>query len=690
LTAGPEGSKICAVKQVESLAGQAVPEQGKIMAQNGSDEQSTLLEKVRQTVVGAPRNIKDPSIFHKLSLVPLLAWVGLGADGLSSSSYGPEEAFRTLGRHTYLAVFLALATTLTVFIISYAYSRIIEHFPHGGGGYIVATHTLGPKAGVLSGSALLVDYMLTITVSIAASGDALFSFLPMGMHPFKIYFELFLIVLLIVLNLRGVKESVSVLAPIFIVFVLTHVFLIGYGILSHLPQIVPVVHGIKSDFNAGLSSLGGLGMLALFLRAYSLGGGTYTGIEAVSNGMQIMREPKVQTGKKTMLYMAVSLAFTASGLFFCYLLLKVTPGQGKTLNSILANTLYGGWSIGYVLSLVTILSEGAILFVAAQAGFIDGPRIMANMATDSWLPHRFASLSERLTMHNGILLMGGASILLLFYTHGSITSLVTMYAINVFLTFSLSEIGMSTYFIRNRRREKLWKKHLPVHVTGFVLCFTILVVTSYEKFLEGGWMTLMITAAFVMLCYLIRRHYLNVKRAVRKLDELLMDIPTSRKPNLEKPNVQEMTAIQLVSDYSGFGVHTILSVIRNFPNLYKNFIFASVAVVDSGSFKGIEEMKNLEAATRATLQKYVDLARHLGFAADWRYAVGTDVVETASRLCKDIKREFPRSTVFTGKLTFRREKFYHKILHNETAFAIQRQLHWDEIASVTLPIRMDL
>jgi len=660
------------------------------MIPNGSDEQASLIEKLRQTVIGAPRNIKDPSIFHKISLVPLLAWIGLGADGLSSSSYGPEEAFRALGPHTYLAVFLALATSLTVFIISYAYSRIIEHFPHGGGGYIVATHTLGSKAGVVSGSALLVDYMLTITVSIAACGDALFSFLPLGFHDYKIFFELFLIAVLIIMNIRGVKESVTMLAPIFIVFVLTHVFMIGYGILSHLPQIVPVVQSIKGNFNIGLSSLGGLGMLALFLRAYSLGGGTYTGIEAVSNGLQIMREPKVQTGKRTMLYMSTSLAFTASGLFLCYLLLKVTPGTGKTLNTILANALYGNWSIGYILALVTILSEGALLFVGAQTGFIDGPRVMANMAIDSWFPHRFAALSERLTMQNGVLLMGGASIFLLLYTGGKISNLVVMYAINVFMTFSISEIGMSTYFIKNRKREVYWKKHLPVHMTGFVLCFTILIITSYEKFREGGWMTLLITLAFVSLCYLIRGHYNKVKKAVRKLDDLLMDFPTSRKANMEKPNPQDMTAIQLVSEYNGFGVHTVLSVIRNFPNLYKNFIFASVAVVDSGSFKGIEEMKNLENSVKATLQKYVDLTRKLGFAAEYRYAVGTDMVETATELCKSIKSEFHRSTVFTGKLTFRHEKFYHKILHNETAFAIQRHLHWDEITSMTMPIRLDL
>ncbi len=147
---------------------------------------------------------------------------------------------------------------------------------------------------------------------------------------------------------------------------------------------------------------------------------------------------------------------------------------------------------------MTILSEGALLFVAAQAGFIDGPRIMSNMAIDSWLPHRFASLSERLTMQNGVLLMGGAAILLLFYTGGKISALVVMYSINVFMTFSLSQIGMSTYFIRNRKKEMHWKQHLPVHMAGFILCFTILVITSYEKFREGGWMTLLITLAFVI------------------------------------------------------------------------------------------------------------------------------------------------------------------------------------------------
>jgi amino acid transporter len=639
-------------------------------------------------IFGKPKDVKDPTIYHKLALVPLLAWIGLGADGLSSSAYGPEEAYRALGPHTYLSLFLALGTAITVFIISYAYSRIIEHFPTGGGGYIVATHTLGEKAGVLSGCALLVDYMLTITVSIASCGDALFSFLPLSFHEFKIVFELMLILTLIVLNIRGVKESVTFLAPIFIIFVLTHIFMIGYGVLSHLPQVGQVAGELKANFNIGLSTLGGVGMLALFLRAYSLGGGTYTGIEAVSNGLQIMRDPKVHTGKRTMLYMSTSLAFTAGGLFICYLLLKVSPIEGRTLNSILASALYGNWSFGYTLAIVTIFSEGALLFVAAQTGFIDGPRVMANMAVDSWFPHRFASLSERLTMQNGVLLMGGAAIFLLFYTRGVISHLIVMYSINVFLTFSISEIGMSSYFIRNRKREVHWKKHLPVHMTGFVLCFTILIITSYEKFREGGWVTLVITSAFIFLCYVIRSHYRKVKQAVKELDELLLDIGTSRKANTEKVDPHKTTAIQLVNGYNGFGIHTFLSIVKNFPNIYNNFIFVSVAVVDSGSFKGSEAVAQLELSIEEELKKYVQLARKLGFAADYRFATGTDVVETAVNLCKSFKSEFSKSTVFTGKLVFRKEKFFHRMLHNQTAFAIQNQLHWDEITSVILPIRM--
>ncbi|MCX5800144.1 MAG: APC family permease [Candidatus Eisenbacteria bacterium] len=661
---------------------------GGIVSSDGSESQVSGLARTWRAIAGAPRQLKDPKVVHKMSLIPLLAWIGLGADGLSSSSYGPEAAFRALGSHTYLAVLLGLATALTVFIISYAYSRIIEHFPHGGGGYVVATHMLGKNAGVVSGSALLVDYILTATVSIVACVDAIFSFLPMEFHSYKVPIACFLCVILIVLNIRGVKESISVLAPIFIVFVVTHVLMLLDGVLTHTDRFVPLANEFNSGVARDLSTIGIWGLLALFFRAYSLGGGTYTGIEAVSNGLQIMREPKVQTGKKTMLYMAVSLAFTAGVLFLCYGLVDIKPVVGKTLNAALADRLFAGWPVGGWIAFVTILAEGALLLVGAQTGFVDGPRVMSNMAMDSWFPRRFANLSERLSMQNGVLIIGLASIALMIYTRGSVAALVVMYSINVFVTFSLSQLGMSRFYVRRRKEDPKWKRHLSVHLVGLVLCATILIITTIEKFTAGGWLTFLITALVVAGCYLVHRHYAKVQRGIAKLDEILLDFPTYGPINTSPLDPNEWTAIQLVSGYNGPAVHTLLSIIKNFPGTYKNIIFGSVAVVDSGAFKGAEGIDALEQSVNRDLEKCVDLTRKLGFAADYRMIVATDVVDGAMHLCEGIVKEFPKSVVFTGQVTFRLPKFYDRIFHNETAFAVQRRLQWRGITSVILPIRV--
>ncbi|MCX6565451.1 MAG: amino acid permease, partial [Candidatus Aminicenantes bacterium] len=580
-------------------------------------------------------------------------------------------------------------TDFTVYVISYSNSRIIEYFPSGGGGYIVAGRTLGEKFGVVSGAALLVDYMLTITVSIVSCGDALFSFFPVAWQSYKIPFDLAAILILVILNLRGVKESVQFLAPIFIVFVLTHLLLIGYGIMSHIGQIGAVASQIRTDYRTGLLTLGGGGMLLLFLRAFSMGGGTYTGIEAVSNGLQILREPRVQTGKKTMVYMAISLAFTAGGILLCYLLLKVSPVQGQTLNAVLAGKVFGGWSFGGLLGVVTIFSEGALLLVGAQTGFVDGPRVIANMASDYWFPHRFASLSDRFTIQNGVVLMGSAAILLLIYSRGHIQTLVVMYSINVFMTFSLSELGMSKFFIKHRKTDPKWKKHLPVHLTGLTVCLTVLTITTIEKFPVGGWLTLLITSLVIALCYLTKAHYNKVRSGVRELDELL-DLPIDGPVNHDPVNRKATTAIQLVNGYNGFGVHTFLSILRSFRGLYKQFVFVSVAEVDVSAFKGTEEVRKLEEATRQALAKYVDLARRLGFPAESRFDLGTDIAQTASGLAESVARDFPDSIVFAGQSVFRQPGMIHRLLHNETAFAVQQQLRWKGITTVILPIRINI
>jgi amino acid transporter len=652
-----------------------------------------IAARFKRAIIGAPRDIKDPSVFHRISLIAFLAWVGLGADGLSSSAYGPDESFRALGTHTYLAIGLALATAFTIFIISYAYSRIIEHFPFGGGGYVVASKLLGPKYGVVSGAALLVDYVLTISVSIASGADQVFSVLPQHFVSYKIIVVTLTIVVLMLLNLRGVKESVKILMPIFLLFLITHVVLIFGGIGFHLTEASHVAAEMKQGFNSGLSTLGAAGMFALFIRAYSMGAGTYTGIEAVSNGIQIMREPKVDTARRTMFYMATSLALTAGGIMLCYLFFHVTPESGKTMNAVLLERFAGGWSlgsfpVGNIFVVVTLGAEAALLFVAAQAGFIDGPRVMSNMAMDSWLPHRFTSLSDRLTMQNGVFLISGASILTLVFTKGHTSTLVLMYSINVFLTFSLSEMGMVRYWIRNRQKYPDWPKHIIIHLIGLVLCLSILTISLVEKFTEGGWVTLVVTLALIGLCIVIKRHYDNVNLHLKRLDDILSNIPpvTTEAPKKTDPRAQ--TAVLFVKEYGGLGIHSFLSIQRLFPNHFKNYIFVSVNVVDAGSLKGAADLDQAIDETEGSLKKYVSLANQMGFAADFRLGVGTEVLVEAERICTEVAKEYPRSIFFAAKLVFQKERWYQPFLHNETAYAFQSRLQFAGLNSMVLPVRV--
>ena len=675
-------------------------------------EQPDRLTRLWRRLFGAPRDVQDPGIFHKISLIAFLAWVGLGADGLSSSAYGPAEAFKNLvarnpltGRmegQWYLAIFLALATATTVFVISYAYSRVIEQFPHGGGGYVVATKLLGRQAGVVSGCALLVDYILTITVSVAAGGDALFDLLPGALRTnldLKLLCEVTVLGALLVMNLRGVKESVEAVAPIFLVFVITHLFLIVVGIGTHAVRVPEVTQQVTTGLQEGWHTFGRWGLFVIFLRAFALGGGTFTGIEAVSNGITIMREPKVQTGKRTMMYMAASLAFTASGILVCFLLFDVQtffglPGgeqAGMTLNGVLAERFAGGWHLGSfplgsVFVKLTMVSEAALLFVAAQTGFVDGPRVMSNMAIDSWLPHRFASLSDRLTTKDGVILMGCAATALLLLTRGRVDTLVIMYSINVFATFSLTEMGMCRFWIRSRGKHQDWVRHISVHVVGLILCLTILTITVVEKFEQGAWKTLLITCLLVGACTWVRGHYRTVELRVRELDRHLLDLEPVRRRGGE-PDPRKPTAVLLVRDYGGMGMHLLLSLQRMFPGYYRNVIFVSVAVIDSGHFKGKEEISALRTQVEESLAKFVDLARRQGLNAGSATMVTTDPVDGLYRVCVDLAKKYPRVMFFGGKLIWKRESWWQRILHNETAYQVQRRLQWKGLPMTVLPLR---
>ncbi len=683
------------VAPIEALDNNADPGAGS--GPTPEDEGPTVPDRLKTLIIGKPRDLADRSIFTHISLIAFLAWVGLGADGLSSTSYGPDEAFKHLGGHRYLAVFLALAIAATVFIISACYSHIIELFPSGGGGYLVASKLLGRRIGVVAGCALVVDYVLTVAVSIAAAGQALFGLLGPGWleSEWKVYTELITIAFLILLNLRGVKESIQVLLPIFLLFLLTHFLLITGALSWNFSAGADLSRQIVADMTRDLHDpqYGILGMVTALLFAYSLGAGTYTGIEAVSNSMQVMREPRVATGQRTMRYMAWSLALTAGGLIVAYLLLNVPTSGDEPRNLVLTQIFIGELGLrshwlGSWFLWTTLLSEGALLIVAAQAGFIGGPRLLASMAQDSWVPRWFANLSERLATHNGILLMGVAALAALWYTQGDVYTLVIMYSINVFVTFSLSMIGMSRYWYSVRKRHPLWRRRLALFLIGGVLCVSILVITVSEKFDQGAWKTVAATGLCVGLCFLVNRYYVRVGDGLRKLDEMLDQLGTLGDPNMAEPDPSQPAAVILVGGYSGLGIHTMLNAIRFAPDHFKSFVFVSVGVIDSGNFKGSGAIEDLQEYCKKSLEQYVDLGRRLGMPSMSLYSVGTDAVDELEHDCRGIAKKFPKATFFAGQLVFQKDTWLHRLLHNQTAYSLQRRLQWAGVPMVILPTRV--
>ena len=652
-----------------------------------------FVDKLGEAVIGKPRDPLNPEAKQNIALVAFLAWISLGADGLSSICYGPEAAFLALGQYTHFGLYLAAATFLTVFIIALAYNQVIELFPTGGGGYKVATQLLGSKAGLVSGSALLVDYVLTIAISIAAGVDALFSLLPASAQAYKLTTEIGLGILLIVFNLRGMKESIKVLLPIFLGFILTHAFLIAYGIVAHaegLPRLIPDTIVETQQLT---QQMGWVFAASLFLRAYSLGGGTYTGLEAVSNNVNMLSEPRVRTGKYTMFYMACALGFTAGGIILLYLLWNVQHVPHQTLNAVTFTAIIASWQLDPTLShgllAVVLLLETGLLFVACNTGFQGGPTVLANMAVDSWVPRQFRNLSGRLVTQNGIFLMGLGAIGILLWTDGDVSVLVVLYSINVFLTFSLSLLGLCRHWWHNRYDEPHWKSRLLLSLLGFMVAGGILVVTVVEKFTEGGWLTLLITSLFIGVCAMIKNHYEQVRRQLHTIDALYAPRPSWGEDLPEPPlDSEQATAIFLVGKNRGLGMYALKWLNELFPGHFKNFVFISVGEVDAESYGGKGALRSLQYQIENSLRYYVNYCHYQGWAAASYSAYGTDAEAELERLTASVVERYPNSVCLASKLIFNSENWFISWLHNHTAIAMQRRLHLREIQMIITPIKI--
>ena len=652
--------------------------------------------KLRNFLFGNPRDFFDKETRRSISLVAFLAWVGLGADGISSSCYGPEEAFVALGNHTELAIYLAIATALTVFIISYAYTQVIELFPNGGGGYRVATRLLGRYAGLVSGSALIVDYVLTISISIASGIDAIFSFLPKDFQGAKLIMAIISVGFLAILNLRGMKESIKFLLPIFLGFIFTHFFLIIHGIIAHGYGIQILIPQATAEVSEMKSSMGWVFVLSIFLKAFSMGGGTYTGLEAVSNNVNTLSEPRVRTAKITMFLVAISLAFMAAGIILLYLLWGVGKVQGQTLNATTFYAITEGWyfngiQLGKFVVPIVLILEAGLLIVAANAGFLAGPNVVASMASDEWMPKSFSSLSSRLVQKNGILFMAICAIATLIITNGSVHILVVLYSINVFITFSLSLLGLTIYWLRHRKRQRNWLSKMLVALAGFIVCFSILMVTIFEKFYEGGWITILITSVFVLVGWSIKKIYERFRHNLALTESQFEDFHEQcQSPSsiLETIDKKAPTAAIIVDQTFGSGMNCLLQIKKLFPGIFKNFIFVTVGEVDSNTLREERKWRDMRRKTKSVLSKYKNYCNANGRFAKAYIGYDTDIVEKLSQLTDRVAKDYENVIFFGTKFIFDNENIFTQILFNHVPYIMQRRLHVKGLNMVILPMKI--
>ena len=652
---------------------------------------------IKRRLMGAPLDPFRADTRHNMALVTFFAWIGIGADAISSANYGPEEAFLALGANTHLAIFLALATGITVFLLAAAYMQVIELFPNGGGGYRVASVLLGPKMGLSSAGALLVDYVLTIAISAAAGIDALFSMMPLEYQPYKLIVSCVVVLFLIYMNLRGVKESIRILMPIFIGFIVTHTILIIAGIVGHADGVAQIIPKAIQETDTLATSIGWFAVMSLFFKAFSLGGGTYTGLESVASSVKNMAEPRVRTGKSTMWAIACSLAFTAGGIILIYLLWDVHKVEGETLNASVFKLITADWDFMGInwsdeYTGLSLIFAAGLLLTAANTGFIAGPNVLAAMAVDRWMPHMFSALSNRLVTKNGVLLMGFSAIGALVITGGVVHLLVILYSINVFYTFTMTLAGITRYRWSQRKQKKHWH-HLIIAFLSMIVCGTILVTTLIEKFTYGAWKTVLVTGMVIFIGLRIRAHYDRVKIRMTQIEEELGTAMFSNLPVIsdeEKPKMdpRDQTAVFLVGGSAATGMHTFLWVQRLFPGVFKNFVFASVGEIDTEEFGDEARWHALRRDTKKMLKQYVDYCTARKLPATYYHDYGTEVVTTVSNLTERIAADFPHAVFFAAKLIFERENFFTTILHNQTAYMLQRKMHNKSQNLIIMPMKI--
>src|SRR5215217_3351752 len=484
--------------------------------QRGSTSMATA---VKRLLVG--RALRTEQASHE-RLTKKTALAVFSSDALSSTAYATEEillvlavaAAATSGGSFSFVVPVSVGIAVLLAIVATSYRQTIHAYPSGGGAYIVAKENLGTTPGLIAAASLLADYVLTVSVSIAAGVAAITSAVQGTRYAWidehKVILCLIFIAFIAIANLRGVRESGALFAAPTYIFVVSFLFMIAFGLFHYFiyggAAAVPGQEQLKVAEGYKLQPL----TLFLLLGAFSNGCAALTGIEAISNGVQAFKKPEAGNAATTLVWMAVLLATMFLGTSVMAYLYHVHPKESETVISQFARIMFTG-SFGWFYYVVQA-ATAAILVLAANTAFADFPRLSSLLARDRFLPRQLANRGDRLVFSNGIVILAIFSGILVSAFGGDTSRLIPLYAVGVFLSFTLSQSGMVVHWLRERAQKPNWKKSLVINAIGALATFIVLCVFIATKFIHGAWIVVVVTPLLVVLFRAIQRHYMMVAK----------------------------------------------------------------------------------------------------------------------------------------------------------------------------------
>lgn len=467
-----------------------------------------MFSKLKNIFIGRPLKSSDEGEEGNL-LTKLQALAMLSSDALSSIAYGPEQVVLVLISVSAGAIWWSLPIGIVVLILlaslTISYRQVIHAYPQGGGAYMVTTENLSPKAGLISGGSLLVDYMLTVAVSVSSGADAITSAIP-ALHPYNLHISIVLVLALMLMNLRGLRESaVSLMIPVYL-FIASTVFLIGFGLLQLL--LGNLSYHATAPIGKSISSVS----LVLLLRAFTSGSASLTGVEAISNSVPFFKTPKAENAAKTLAIMAAILGFMFAGITFLNYWIGIVPIKDVTILAQMAQAILGNSPIGRLLFYIFQLSTALILAVAANTGFSAFPMLSYNMAKNKYMPHMYMEKGARLGYSNGILTLAIGAIFLLLIFNGNTERLIPLYTIGVFVPFALSQTGMVVHW--RKQYGKHFLKHSVTNILGAAICYTIVAILLLFR-LRDIWPFFPIIIILLWIFLTIKNHYNKVAKQLR-------------------------------------------------------------------------------------------------------------------------------------------------------------------------------